>query len=378
MRGHALSTTRKLNRHWQSGGKISLPPWWNMGVYDGILYYLAPFYKWPSIASIVDRNGMRYIDTNMYTSLMTPAITAGRTGDIYISNEYELIPSVGIKADTTFDLYFYRNDTRERRICDIAGDEQIPLIIPVYDFVLMRIQNDEDVDCMDIKTMAEEFAAYIPGSPTMPEGFSPNVQTIALPPIYNGTPEVYDYYSGSSAASARVRRGIEKHFNVNASGSQWLDVTRIRWGEISDTVTGTYPTVGNQRLITTAQGTSNYQRMLTYVTIDSGYMYSDWGYCMPTQVEPPTDYEFYTTPDTITGANFGMAAYFSASHSQNRDTYDFEINGTPYSEGYWNLYNGCLAPYNFQCAWRPRTEQYTYAYMSRLKRFILKRQVING
>lgn len=367
MRCHALSSQRKFNRHWQSAGNKASGVWYNFGTVGTEKYFCAPFYKWPSFPceSIMGSGvSIRGIDTNALISLMSATqYSNGRNGYIYTSEEKELIPSIGPLYEDNFDLYYYENNTLNTLNIDL--EEKQNLIIPVYDFIFFSVENSQDIGTESIELMKDCIQSYLSESITLPTGFVPKMQAIDLPDTY--------FYGGDVYAEARILDPSQINANVHVLGQNgyWGDLLKRRWGDFLGVSGGTALTTSEGSLAFVKQNNDRYQ-----------WDFSEIGNYMPvipiSQLEP-----VYTVGGgyftNLKSANYGLAGFISTMHKQENKTITLQrYNSNTENVSFTKTYNGGIAPYNFYTScWSP-DGVYTYAFVTRLKRLITRKEYING
>ncbi len=368
MRGHALSTQRKFNRHWQSADNGNSGVWYNYGTVGTEKYFCAPFYKWPSFPgeSIIGSGvSIRGIDTSALISLMSATqYSNGRNGYIYISEEKELIPSIGQLYEDSFDLYYYENNALTTLTMDLS--EKQDLIIPVYDFIFFSVANSQDISTENIELMKSCIQSYLSESITLPTGFIPQMQAIDLPDTY--------FYGGDVYAEAQRLDPSQIDTNVHVLGQNgyWGDLLKRRWGDFIGVSGGTTLTANKESLAFVKNG--RYQWDFSEISTPLGSMP-----VIPiSQIEP-----VYTVGGgyfaNLTAANYGLAGFVSAMHKKENKTITLQrYNSNTEIINFSKTYNGGIAPYNFYTrCWSP-DGAYTYAFVMRLKRLITRKEFING
>lgn len=210
MRGQALSNTRKLNRHWQSGnggGGI----WWSCGNIGSDRYIFAPLYGLPNTCpDQMEVAGNQY-DSNarLWGLALDPSkLTNVGTGHYvdwdghqrtttmryYTIPNIELVPSFGFIEDSLsgyFDLRYVRGKQIYNVHVDLSENQKI--LCPVYDFgflyyydIYNRTYNQYttyDTVLADIKSIYTNLPEGLQDI-ILPTGFIPTLNSIALPPQY--------------------------------------------------------------------------------------------------------------------------------------------------------------------------------------------------
>lgn len=210
MRAHALSNTRKLNRHWQSG-KRGTGIWWSVGTLGGEEYTFAPLYRLPvacpdqiEVAGTSYDASMRlrgiFCDTtklvNTGTGHYYDADGNEHTTNItyYFIQNVELTPSFGViqdSLDKQFGLHFVKGKRKYVKNCDLDDVEN--LLTPVYDFGFVyyhNIYNRTYNPYTSYDMMIEDIKSIYQNLPTglqdviLPVGFVPILNEIPLTPEY--------------------------------------------------------------------------------------------------------------------------------------------------------------------------------------------------
>ena len=211
MRGQALSNTRKLNKHWQSGegGKGGI--WWDCGTIGSDLYIFAPLYGLPqSCPDQIEVAGTQY-DSNarLWGIALDPAKLVNSGTGHYIDGDgherttvmqyytipgVELIPNFGFiqnSLDGNFIWTYIKGKQRVLRTIDLDNPQKV--LCPVYDFgflyyhdIYNRTYNQYTTYDMVVNDIKSIYANLPEGLQDiiLPIGFTPILNTVGLPPEY--------------------------------------------------------------------------------------------------------------------------------------------------------------------------------------------------
>lgn len=404
MRAHALSNTRKLNHHWQSGNGGE--EWWNVGYIGNTRYHFAPFYKLPSFLgeTLVSASAWyghnsttRGIDLRAFENVFVPwASQSDKNGQIYITPIYTCIPTLGPFTSSNFRLFFMEDNVNRYIDIDTANDEQINLLIPSYDFIIYKLTIPEDVEFsgdingFQVPALSEFFLDV-----ELPSEFAPSINTKKLPKnYYNGA--LYNYPSRYNPGWENISKYLYFDGTLRYTYGEEIPTTRTIYlkGDAKPTFYGitkineisrqqynnTPITIhssesGRSETVPIWGPSSNRQSQVVApaIQIEPFYAYTPW------ENSQGTTYSWDVLPD----AKYG----FSTFYSESQKLISVHEAGVPTFYDYHGGYNSGLSPHNIVGLIKypsaessePISGNYIYyGYMTRLRRITTARVKING
>lgn len=215
MRGHWISETRKLNRHWQSGGGSGLKYWDGTGILNPIDCYLAPFYG-------VFQNGAFLGRTDV------SSLTFSATTDNYIEiaevEDIEVKPYIPRITDNYYDWNSTTQGTQSPlqwiahedgcvvRYWEASGN--------VY-HDLQTIPADTDFSATQFSLIKPSYKFYVLRGNHNNIGYSYNVSTVITPLLPSRIAYNFQATIDTSATQVSYMHGLYGLFGQEDQGSTY-------------------------------------------------------------------------------------------------------------------------------------------------------------
>lgn len=132
MRGHWIGGTRKLNKHWQSGGSstVEFSRWFTTIKYDDDYYCFAPSYEFYDLTPVAFKHGYPYV---IETAVKNTWVSFGT---------HTLVPS--FNSNMTANSSYTLEDMRENGTVftrTLSASDIVKVIIPTYKVSLILSSN---------------------------------------------------------------------------------------------------------------------------------------------------------------------------------------------------------------------------------------------